>query len=243
MNAESLNLPNPKGLDASQLQANLAHIQNDIHTLSGWQENDISRTFLNNLRNKEKSYQKALRKAEGKAFTLLGVGGFLTGMVLLLQRGRKGPAEKPLVAAEPASQSATEEQVFPRQRIWRAVGLGVLVLFLTSCVGFFASVIINTAQKGGATWPVGIFFLSIFVGFVGGIGVFFKSTKLLPVKPIVKAIGLALAILIGGLLLSMAVTVFFPSSSIVIGITCILAPLSAIIVFIVSMIRLRPSTP
>lgn len=270
MNSESLNLPNPKGLDASQLQANLAHIQNDIHTLSGWQENDINRTFLNNLRNKEKSYQKALRRAEGKDVTLFGaVGGLLTGLVLLLQGGRKGPAEKPLVVAGAASQSPVEpqgtavldtvtapaltgvesrdtlEQIFPRQRIWRAVGLGVLVLFLTSCMGFFAYGITDTAQKGSATWPFGILFLSIFVGFVGGIGVFFKSTKLLPVKPIVKAIGLALAVLIGEILLSIALEGFFPSDrgTHISTVGICLAPLSTAIVFIVSMIRLRSSTP
>jgi hypothetical protein len=62
--AVSVNLPDPQGLDASQLQVNLTQIQNDITTLGGWQENDIIRNFLNNLHKKERNYQKALQQDE-----------------------------------------------------------------------------------------------------------------------------------------------------------------------------------
>ncbi len=296
--AQSLNLPHPKGLTTDSLQAGLTQIQSDLHILSTWQDNEIVQYHLKNLREKEKRYQKALAKAEGKTLTLLGAGGLFAGLALLLQNAWKGATKKPVRADGAAPQAASEEsavldtsaetaepveaagtetpqlampteitapeilaepskieddeeeesqdieqQVFSRRRLWGGIGLGVLILLLVSFVGFIVAGILTMAAEE-TTWQIGFFLLTVFAGFAGGTGVFFKTTQSLPVKPVVKLVGIALAVLIGGALLSLAIAFFIPGkagTSVLMAAMC-LVPLATIIVSVVGARKMKSAS-
>lgn len=262
-NVSSLDFPDPKGLNSLSIQANLAQIQSDIQILSVREKNEVVLSYLKNLQAKEKRYQKALAKAEGKTFTLLGVGGLIAGIGIGLKEFSSNLFGKPVDSAIPLSLAiaesgdqatpdtsaspdmvavespATPQPLYNRRRLLTASGLGLFILALASCLGFGVFAAIPTQVE--STWAMGMFFLSIFVGFVGGISVFFKSTQLLPVKPIVKLAGIALAVLIGGVLLSLAIASFFPAevaANILIAAMC-LVPIATISVFVVGWIKMK----
>jgi hypothetical protein len=246
--ALSLNLPSPKDLDITQLQANLAQIQNEIHTLSSWQENDISRAFLKDLSKKEKNYKKALLKAEGKTPEPSGCVGWLASIGLFFQSVWEGLTKKSDSAVQPASQPeiALENQGAPLRtvngkRVVIGIGLGSLILFSVTCVGTVIGFILFPQVDNNPGPTAGIFCLSTFLGYVGAIFVFFIFAKSLFVKPIVKSIVLALVTLFGGALLSFTIGLFFPTGSeigtniAIVGIFCV-TPLVTFVVFILSMV-------
>lgn len=110
---QSIEFPEPSGTDESTIQRQLAALRADIQQLESWEQNEVSRSYLQQLRTKDNQYQKYLNKLERKSkrsqaagLAVLGLGTLFASIAAFFNKWFGG---NPEIGKSPTS--STDESV------------------------------------------------------------------------------------------------------------------------------------